>query len=311
MERAFQLPPSSFSAPSIGELIGVVVKCPCKNKKKYARSLSNALVLADLHECQLALHTWGRANGVTFDAGQEETMIISSTEPCGGPAKLLGIEFDNKLLMATAAHKCATKAAWKTKALLRARRFYTTVDLVMLFKSHVLSFIKYRTPGIHFASTSVLNCVDDVQTGFLRQLELDEESAFISFNVAPLCVRRDIAILGVIHRAVLHKGPPQLWKFFRRSFEARRLTERGVTRHSFQLVEWSSGRNLEIMRRSAFGMIRVYNLLPEDVVAKSDLKTFQGSLTQLVRDRVVACDARWKVVLSCRHTLFQNHPLVS
>ena len=237
-------------------------------------------------------------------------MIVSTTEPCGGPAKLLGIEFDNKLIMATATHKCATKAAWRTKALLRVRRFYSTVDLVMLYKSHVLSFIEYRTAGVHFASTSVLNGVDDVQTRFIRQLGLDEETAFMSHNLAPLCVRRDIAILGVIHRAVLREGPPQLWKFFCRDSSARR-EQRLFSRHSLQLLERPPGRNLELMRRSAFGMIRVYNLLPEDAVAERTLKGFQRFLTQLVRDRLVARDDRWRELFSCRHRFFQHHPLVN
>ena len=236
-------------------------------------------------------------------------MIISSTEPFGGPAKLLGIEFDNKLIMATATHKCAQKAAWKMKSLLRVRRFYSTVDLVMLYKSHVLSFIEYRTAGIHFASTSVLNSVDDVQSRFVSQVGLDETNAFMLFNLAPLCVRRDIAMLGVIHRAVLLQGPAQLWKFFRRDV-VRRREQRSFTRHSLQLIEWPPGRDLEIMRRSALGMIRVYNLLPQEAVAETTLKLFQRHLTQLVRDRVVACDGRWKELLSSRHRLFQNHPLV-
>jgi len=136
----------------------------------------------------------------------------------------------------------------------------------MLYKSHVLSFIEYRTAGIHFASTSVLNSVDDVQSRFVSQVGLDETNAFMLFNLAPLCVRRDIAMLGVIHRAVLLQGPAQLWKFFRRDV-VRRREQRSFTRHSLQLIEWPPGRDLEIMRRSALGMIRVYNLLPQEAVA--------------------------------------------
>ena len=288
----------------------VIYADDCNSFKAYSRDLSNQRILDDLQECQQSLHAWGRANAVTFDAGKEEMMIISSTEPFGGPAKLLGIEFDNKLIMSTATHKCAQKAAWKLKTLLRVRRFYSTVDLVMLYKSHVLSFIEYRTAGIHFASTSVLNCIDDVQSRFVRQLGLDETTAFMRFNLAPLCVRRDIAILGVIHRAVLCEGPPQLWKFFTRDYATRRES-RLFSRHTLQLVERPPGRNLDIMRRSAFGMIRVYNLLPGDAVAEATLKGFQRYLTQLVRGRVVACDGRWKELFSCRHRLFQHHPLVS
>ncbi len=77
-----------------------------------------------------------------------------------------------------------------------------------------------------------------------------------------------------------------------------------------QLVEWPGWHNLEIMRRSALGMIRVYNLLPPHVVSEHNLKDFQRSLTDLVRDRVVAGDSRWRVLLSPRCPIFQYHPLV-
>ena len=238
-------------------------------------------------------------------------MIISNVDACGGPAKLLGVEFDNRLLMASAVHKCARKAAWKSKALLRCRRFYSVVDLVMLFKSHILSYIEYRTPGVHFASSSVLLELDDVQSRFVRQIDLSEESAFMNFNLAPPCVRRDIAILGVIHRAAMCEGPPQFWKYFRIDsvLPVERRT-RNARRHEMHLVEWPHGRDLDIMRRSALGMIRVYNILPADRVAKRCLKEFQRGLTDLVRDRVIARDARWKFLLSSRHQIFQYHPLI-
>ena len=75
-------------------------------------------------ECQASLYAWGRASRVVFDSGKEETMIASTVNPLGGPVELLGINFDNKLVMANAVRKCATAAAWRTKALLRIRRLY-------------------------------------------------------------------------------------------------------------------------------------------------------------------------------------------
>ena len=236
-------------------------------------------------------------------------MVISTVDACGGPTKLLGIEFDNKLVMATASHKCATKAALKTRSLLRSRRYYNTVDLVMLYKSHVLSFIEYRTPGLHFASTSVLNEIDDVQSRFLHQLDISEGVAFMNFNLAPLTVRRDVSMLGCIHRAALCQGPPSLWRFFRRDFVSN-ITSRNWRRHRFQLVEWPTGRNLELMRRSALGMIRVYNILPQEVVEKHDLKLFQRVLTDLVRDRVVGGDGSWRFLFSPSHHILQYHLLL-
>ena len=289
----------------------VIYADDCNAFKCYPRSMSNAAIMESLMECQASLHSWGRANRVIFDAGKEETMVISTVGGAGGPVKLLGIEFDNKLTMSTATHKCATSAALKAKALLRARRFYSTADLVMLYKSHILSFIEYRTAGIHFASTSVLNDIDDSQVRFLRQIGLTEVLAFMVFNLAPLSARRDIAMLGCIHRAVLLQGPPALWKFFRRETVPRATSTRRGIRHSFQLIEWQPGRDLEVMRRSALGMIRVYNMLPQEVVEKAEVKAFQSALTQLLRDRVNGGDDNWHRLFSPRHRLFQSHPLLS
>ncbi len=282
----------------------------CNAYKRYPRQRSNASILEDLEEVQRNLHGWGRANSVTFDAGKEETMIAASVGGQGGPVKLLGVEYDNKLVMATAVHKCSRKAAFKTKTLLRTRRFYSVHDLILLFKSHILSFLEYRTPGIHYASTSVLNELDDVQVRFLKEIGVDEECALMRFNLAPLCVRRDIAILGVIHRAVLRQGPPQFFEFFHLNSAPPAASGRRGARHPYQLAEWPAGRNLDLMRRSALGMIRVYNLLPENVVETSGVKEFQSLLSGIVRDRVMARDHRWRSLLSSRHPLFQFHPLV-
>ena len=130
------------------------------------------------------------------------------------------------------------------------------------------------------------------------------------FNLLPLSVRRDISILGVIHRAVLGLGPPQLWKFFKRAAATRARASRRP-RHDKQLVEWPSARDLDVKRRSCLGSIRVYNLLPAAAVAEVDLKGFHRHLSKLVRDRIVARDDRWKMLLSPRHALFQHHPLIS
>ena len=92
-----------------------------------------------------------------FDAGKEDAMIFSTVDPLGGPIKLLEINFDNKLSMVYAVHnKCAATAARKTRALFRIHRVYSTLDLVMMYKSHVLSYIEYRTLGIHFSFASIL-----------------------------------------------------------------------------------------------------------------------------------------------------------
>ena len=157
---------------------------------------------------------------------------------------------------------------------------------------------------MHFASTSVLREIDDAQARFLQQIDVSEVSAFMNFNLAPLNARRDIGMLGCIHRTALQQTVPHLCGGFFSSM-------RRGSRHSFQIMEWPPGRNLEIMRRSALGMIRVYNLLPQEVVDKADVKSFQSALTQMLRDRVNGGDEQWRWLFSQRHELFQSHPLLA
>ena len=66
------------------------------------------------------------------------------------------------------------------------------------------------------ATRAVLRRLDAVQRNFLRDVGVDEVTALVHFHLAPLCTRRDIAMLGMIHRTVLGKGPQQFKDFFRR-----------------------------------------------------------------------------------------------
>ena len=105
------------------------------------------------------------------------------------------------------------------------------------------------------------------------------------------------------------KGPPSLWKFFRRCTVQPASASRRSQRHNLQLVEWPAGRYLELLRRSALGMIRVYKLLPQEVVDKVDVKSFQFALTDMLRDHVHGGDENWQLLFSPRVQLFQDHPL--
>ena len=196
------------------------------------------------------------------------------------------------------------------RSLLRVRRFYHVQDLIMLYKSHVLSYIEYRTSGIYHASSTVLADIENIQARFLSQFAISAEDALMRFNLAPLCVRRDIAILGMIHRAVLRMGPPHLWQFFYINLLARTPSLRRP-RHNMQLAECPAMRDLDLMRRSALGAIRVYNLLPQLVVDTRSVSSFQTQLTTIVKARVVARDERWTMVLSPRWPFFDQHPLIS
>ena len=87
--------------------------------------------------------------------------------------------------------------------MLRSRRFFQVLDLILHYKSNVLSFLEYRTCAITHAADIHLNTLDGVQKRFLRNIDVPKFDALQSFNLAPLSTRRDIANLGIIYRAIL------------------------------------------------------------------------------------------------------------
>ena len=68
-------------------------------------------------------------------------------------------------------------------------------------------------PAVWHAAKSVVELLDTVQKRFLRELDLTEEEAPLRYNLAPLSCRRDMAALGLIHRAALGKGPAHFRKW--------------------------------------------------------------------------------------------------
>ena len=86
--------------------------------------------------------------------------------------------------------------------------------MIHLYKAQVLSYVEYRTVAIYHACDTHLVHIDRMQTRFLKELDVSPEQALVEFHLAPLSTRRDIAMLGMVHRAALGKGPSQLHQFF-------------------------------------------------------------------------------------------------
>ena len=156
-----------------------------------------------MRNCQTHLHAWGRANGVQFDPTKESMHIVSRAHPAGAGFRVLGVDFDAKLLMHEAARACACQAGWRLRTLLRTRRYHNVAEMFLLFRSHILSFVGFRAPAIAHAATTVLAPIDAVYARFLHAMGLSEREALLHFHLVPLATRRDIAILGVLHRCAL------------------------------------------------------------------------------------------------------------
>ena len=238
------------------------------------------------HQCkaQHDLHDWGWANRVLFDPTKESFHTLHRAFFEGENFKILGCLFDPQLLMHAACRMVATEAGWRLRKLLRSRQFFTTPELMHLYKAQILSYIESSTPGVYHAAPSVLERVDRVQLRLLRELEMDELSALCDYRLAPLPARRDMAMLGVLHKVTLGRAPAQLAALFppgRPAHEPLQHFQRlrhWRPLHNKQLHSHAALDCTEVMRRSLFGLVKCYNQLPQRVVDSASVTTFQKLL---------------------------------
>jgi hypothetical protein len=275
--------------------------------KQYEAGTPADTMLQDMKHCQRELHAWGSANQVTFDPAKENLLVLNRHKPHGGSFKLLGVDFDCKLSMSDAVYDLAKECKWKLKAVLRTRKFNTGGGLINLYKAQILSFIEYRTAAIYHACSTALSELDSVQTKLLEAAGATETEALLNFHLAPLAARRDMALLGLMHRTVLGRGPPQ----FRRFFE---LEECGCHenkgRHRLQIKQlathWSDfalpgSRPAGYIEQSMFGFVKIYNLLPPAIVeASPDVPSFQTRLQEVLGHRANAGHSGWQYTFSPR-----------
>ena len=127
------------------------------------------------------------------------------------------------------------------------------------------------------------------------------------YNLAPLPLRRDVAMLGLLHKCTLKSAHPRLQALFPPAppQQATYRTRRAERRHSKQLLERCTGRFLETTRRSAFGLVRVYNFLPEATVCSTTVASFQATLTELAREACRKGSENWDK-LFCPRTALQG-----
>ena len=254
-------------------------------KGKLPQDLRAAL---ELRGMQKELHSWGKANQVRFDPNKESFHHLHRRLYSGGEFKILGVLFDTQLLMHAAARHVATEAGWRLQQLLKGRRHFTTPELVHLYKAQVLSFVESSTPGLYHAAPTVLDRVDRVQRRLLRELGLDELQALLNFRLAPLPSRRDMAMLGALHKVTLGLAPPQLAAFFPPRVRPANLYERQRLRylrplHDKQLHTDCGITATDVMRRSLFGLVHAYNQLPQRVVDQKTVKGFQRCLQDALK----------------------------
>ena len=284
--------------------------------RKYDAAVNNNIILTDMDSCQKNLHAWGNANCVLFDKGKEGAKILSRRRPHGSSFTLLGIGFDCSLVMSDSVADLAKESKWKLSAILRTKRFNTGTQLVALYKTQLLPYIEYRTAAIYHACSGSLAALDIVQDRLLAVAGLSDVEALRTCKLAPLAARRDMAMLGLIHRTILGKGP----EHFRKFFVLNPQECNGGAKHRLQVkesVEHASdfclpgSRPAEYIENSALGLIKVYSKLPAQVVESSaTVATFQCALQALLLDRAENGHQDWKMLHGPRWRS-SAHPLNS
>ena len=286
-------------AVELNGFLGTVFADDLNCFKLFDSAIGNAFINKESHKCQESLHEWGRANQVVFEPSKESFHILDSRHPFGGSFKMLSVPFDTKLQMFEAAIEFASVAGWRLKTLLRARRFYEKPALIGLYKSHILSFIEGATPAIYHAAPGVLKIIDDTQESFLHQIEMSQQEAFLEFNLAPLGVRKDIAMLGILCKVCHNKAPPPLQGLFQH------CGGRTLTSYSFRTSDVLHDKALHdpvepghplIIRRSIYGLVKVFNRLPQHFVDSKTTQEFQRRLQNCAKDAASENAIDWQLM---------------
>ena len=89
------------------------------------------------------------------------------------------------------------------KALLRTHGIYDTRTMLQQYKIHIQGGTEYTNGAILRACDTVLSRIDHLQEQFLDETHLIAEDAFLDYSFASQTLRRDIGILGFIHKRIL------------------------------------------------------------------------------------------------------------
>ena len=70
--------------------------------------------------------------------------------------------------------------------------------------------MEYHSGAIFHASDTLLERFDSAQRGFLQEIDVNPEAAFIEHNFAPPRLRRNIGMLSFLHNSVLGLSHPAI-----------------------------------------------------------------------------------------------------
>ena len=163
----------------------------------------------------------------------------------------------------------------------------------------MLSPVDFATSAIYHSPVFFLQVLDRVQNEFVAELSLSLREALLDYNLAPLCTRRDISMLGLVHRVSMGVAPTQFSRFIHpvRHGVMNRGWACNVDRHTKQLHDPIDGTTTRMMERSVLGLVYTYNCLPLKVVDLKDVHHFQHALQNAVKACARSGNSGWEALL--------------
>jgi len=114
-------------------------------------------------------------------------------------------------------------------------------------------------------------------------------------------MRRDISMLGMLYKCAHGIAHADLCDLFPRAPMVSRAgfpTRVSWRLHSMQLLLRHHGVQRAEFHRSLFGLVKIWNVLPNSVVTKPSVSSFQSAVMEIVK-RAVKDDAEnWQAMLS-------------
>ena len=168
----------------------------------------------------------------------------------GDAFRFLGPWIDPKMTMDVAVRKLLSKATPKLMSLLRLRSYYSKKEMFAQFKTHVLPLLESACGAIYHAASSLLDQLAHVQHNFCRDMETSDTADFIDHNLAPLNMRSDIWLLGMLYKCAHRTAQPALLNLCPRHHTADRRSTKSQHFHGPQLLGRCDHRRTSMMDRS-------------------------------------------------------------
>lgn len=255
----------------------------------FPATTTNEIIFSSLLRTKKHVHQWGRRNRVTFEESKEACAVIHPSDGEGEAFKILGCLFDVKLSMELEIQRVFSKVRPKIMTMLRTSHIYSIEAMMGQFKTHIWGYFEYAAGCILHVPDSVLFRFDQLQQKFIDHLGISAEDAFLQHNFAPITLRRDIAMLGFLHKRILSECHPKIESVFpRRLADQWDLHSKPMDVQLDDIVV-----RHQMFHRSIFGFALMYNRLTQSLVDEGTVKKFQGRLTAIAKLRCAAGHEDW------------------